>query len=61
MGEILATYMAAKESLLLIIYDELLKVNKQKMNSLAQKWTKDMKRQLAREEIQKAASTLVLL
>lgn len=51
MGKMLATYVAAKELLLLIIYNELLKINKQQMNPLAQKWIRDMKRQLAGEEI----------
>lgn len=58
-GKMLATYVAAKE-LLPIIYNELLQINKPKMNSPAQKWTKDMKRQFSREEIQMAPSTLLL-
>ena len=52
----LATYIGPKE-LLPIIYNELLQINKQKMNSPAQKGTMDMKRQSVREEIQMAANT----
>lgn len=60
-GKMLASYIIAAKELLPIIYNKLLQINKQKMNSPAQKRTNYMKRQFAREEIQMAANILPVL